>query len=90
MPRFRVFSKFNALFVRKRIRDAIQEYQAQLIERVKQDINSLHEKFKQKYANSEVSTMSEIRDLPPVSGMIIWIRQLERQLNLYLQRLEDV
>lgn len=35
---FRVFGKFNALFVRPKIRGAIQEYQAQLIENVKEDI----------------------------------------------------
>jgi dynein heavy chain 1 len=35
---FRVFSKFNALFFRPRVRGAIQLYQAQLIERVKDDI----------------------------------------------------
>lgn len=35
---FRVFGKFNALFVRAKIRGAIQEYQAQLIENVKEDI----------------------------------------------------
>lgn len=35
---FRIFSKFNALFVRPRIKGAIQEYQAQLIQRVKQGL----------------------------------------------------
>ena len=32
---FRIFSRFNALFVRQRIRGAIKEYQTQLIQRVK-------------------------------------------------------
>jgi len=87
---FRVFSKFNALFVRPRIKGAIQEYQAQLIQRVKQDITALHEKFKMRYTTSEAYKMSNLHDLPPVSGAIIWARQLERQLNTYLQRVEDV
>eukprot|EP01114_Cavostelium_apophysatum_P023031 TRINITY_DN854_c0_g1_i2.p1 TRINITY_DN854_c0_g1~~TRINITY_DN854_c0_g1_i2.p1 ORF type:complete len:4577 (-),score=1545.65 TRINITY_DN854_c0_g1_i2:38-13768(-) len=87
---FRVFSKFNALFVRPRIKGAIQEYQAQLIQVVKQDIAALHEKFKLKYNSSEAFYMSQLRDLPPVAGAIIWARQLERQLNEYLQRVEDV
>ena len=43
---FRRFSRFNALFVRPHIRGAIREYQTQLIQRVKDDIESLHEKFK--------------------------------------------
>lgn len=45
---FRIFSRFNALFVRPHIRGAIREYQTQLIQRVKDDIEALHEKFKVK------------------------------------------
>lgn len=87
---FRVFSKFNALFVRPRIKGAIQEYQQQLIQQTKKDIAALHEKFKMSYANSQASHMSHLRDLPPVSGSIIWAKQLERQLTTYLRRVEDV
>ena len=43
---FRIFSRFNALFVRAQIRGAIREYQTQLIQRVKKDIEGLHNKFK--------------------------------------------
>lgn len=43
---FRIFSRYNALFVRPHIRGAIREYQAQLIQRVKEDIENLHKKFK--------------------------------------------
>lgn len=45
---FRIFSRFNALFVRPHIRGAIREYQTQLIQRVKDDIEALHDKFKVK------------------------------------------
>ncbi|KAF8883831.1 dynein heavy chain, N-terminal region 1-domain-containing protein [Infundibulicybe gibba] len=72
---FRVFSKFNALFVRPKIRGAIQEYQTQLIDSVKEDIKRLHDKM---------------RDLPPIAGAIIWARQIERQLLTYMKRVEDV
>ena len=34
--------------------------------------------------------MSRTRDLPPVSGTIIWTRQIERQLNAYMRRVEYV
>eukprot|EP01132_Coremiostelium_polycephalum_P002127 gene2127-2619_t len=87
---FRVFSKFKALLTRPRIKGAIQEYQTQLIERVKDDIKVLHEKFKMQYNNSEACYMSQLRDLPPVSGAIIWARQIERQLDTYMRRVEDV
>lgn len=34
--------------------------------------------------------MSKVRDLPPISGSIIWARQIESQLKAYLRRVEDV
>ncbi|THU76677.1 hypothetical protein K435DRAFT_878859 [Dendrothele bispora CBS 962.96] len=77
---FRVFSKFNALFVRPKIRGAIQEYQTQLIDSVKEDIKHLHDKFKTQYRFSEAYHMSQMRDLPPIAGAIIWARQIEHQL----------
>ncbi|KAF8610057.1 hypothetical protein BDV93DRAFT_517252 [Ceratobasidium sp. AG-I] len=87
---FRVFSKFNALFVRPKIRGAIQEYQTQLIESVKEDIKRLHDKFKTQYRYSEAYHMSQMRDLPPIAGAIIWARQIERQLTTYMTRVQDV
>ncbi|KAF9586482.1 hypothetical protein BGW38_004001 [Lunasporangiospora selenospora] len=87
---FRVFSKFNALFVRPKIRGAIQEYQTQLINKVKDDIKKLHDKFKMQYRYSDAYYMSQLRDLPPISGHIIWAKQIERQLSAYMKRVEDV
>ncbi|EDR09748.1 dynein heavy chain protein 2 [Laccaria bicolor S238N-H82] len=87
---FRVFSKFNALFVRPKIRGAIQEYQTQLIDSVKEDIKHLHDKFKTQYRFSEAYHMAQMRDLPPIAGAIIWARQIERQLLTYMKRVEDV
>lgn len=34
--------------------------------------------------------MSAIWDLAPVSGSIIWVKQIDRQLSMYLRRVEDV
>ncbi|XP_071963522.1 cytoplasmic dynein 1 heavy chain 1-like [Antedon mediterranea] len=87
---FRIFSRFNALFVRPHIRGAIREYQTQLIQRVKDDIEALHDKFKIQYPLSKASKMSKVRDLPPTSGSIIWARQIDRQLTAYMRRVEDV
>ena len=87
---FRIFSRFNALFVRPHIRGAIREYQTQLIQRVKDDIETLHEKFKIQYMQSKANKMSHVRDLPPVSGSIIWAKQIDRQLTAYMRRVEDV
>ncbi|XP_037874257.1 dynein heavy chain, cytoplasmic isoform X1 [Bombyx mori] len=87
---FRIFSRFNALFVRPHIRGAIREYQTQLIQRVKDDIEALHEKFKVQYPQSKCSSISTVRDLPPVAGSIIWAKQIDHQLTAYLKRVEDV
>ncbi|MCJ1472503.1 hypothetical protein MMC13_001151 [Lambiella insularis] len=87
---FRVFSRFNALFVRPKIRGAISEYQKELIDKVKLDITALHARFKQQYGHSEAHMMAQLRDLPAVSGAIIWARQIERQLDGYLKKVEDV
>lgn len=87
---FRIFSRFNALFVRPHISGAIREYQTQLIQRVKDDIESLHEKFKVQYPQNKACKMSKVYDLPLVSGSIIWARQIERKLTVYMKRVEDV
>ena len=87
---FRVFSKFNALFVRPKIRGAIREYQSQLMDHVKHDISDLHERFKQQYGHSEAHAMAQLRDLPPIAGAIIWARQIERQLDGYMKKVENV
>ena len=50
---FRVFSNFNALFYRPKVRGAIQQYQTLLIDRVKNDIKELQNKFKRGFANSQ-------------------------------------
>lgn len=54
---FRVFSKFNALFVRPKIRGAIQEYQTQLIDSVKEDIKRLHDKVRHFVATQDMLLM---------------------------------
>jgi len=34
--------------------------------------------------------MSQMRDIPPIAGAITWARQIERQLQTYMKRVEDV
>eukprot|EP00756_Hemistasia_phaeocysticola_P037796 Hpha_TRINITY_DN16720_c2_g6::TRINITY_DN16720_c2_g6_i1::g.79659::m.79659/K10413/DYNC1H; dynein heavy chain 1, cytosolic len=88
---FRVFSKFNPLTsTRPKIRSAIQSYQGHLITKVKEDMESLQEKFTAKYDHSEARHMARVRDVPKVSGNIIWARSIERQLQTLMKRVEDV
>lgn len=34
--------------------------------------------------------MSQLRDLPPIAGAIIWATQIERQLAAEMKRVEDI
>ncbi|KIW34320.1 uncharacterized protein PV07_01105 [Cladophialophora immunda] len=87
---FRVFEKFNALLVRPKVRGAIAAYQTQLLDNVKNAIASLHERFKQQYGGSEAQMMAQLRDIPPVAGAILWVRQIEAQLNNYMSKVQAV
>ena len=87
---FRVFEKFNALLVRPKVRGAIGAYQAQLLENVKTAIAALHERFKQQYGGSEAQMMAQLRDIPPVAGAILWVRQIETQLENYMSKVQAV
>ena len=46
--------------------------------------------LKVQYGDSRGAALATGRDIPPVSGNIIWARQIERQLDTYLRRVEDV
>ena len=60
------------------------------MENVKNDIEKLHNKFKQPYATSESCRSAKLRDIPPITGAIMWARQIERQLDGLVKRVEDV
>lgn len=87
---FRCFSTVNALFIRPKVRAAIHEYQIQLIDLVKDDIKRLHQKFVSKNSNAEALLMGIVRDVPPITSHIMWSRQIGRQLDLYIKRVEAV
>ncbi|KAL8455832.1 hypothetical protein Emag_000406 [Eimeria magna] len=87
---FRVFSQFNALFFRPRIRGAIQEYQTKLIQVVKEDLKRLQGTFLEGHQKIESATMAAVRDMPRVAGTIVWGRQVERRLDALVQRIQDV
>lgn len=87
---FRIFAKFNPLFCRPKIQSAIHEYQEQLIEKVKDDIKKLREKFTERSSSPDARYMTDLWDLPTVSGFVIWARQIRRQLDLYMKRVDAV
>jgi len=87
---FRVFSRFNALFVRPKVRSAIDAAQKKLTERVQADIEVLMERFTHQYGQSEAHAMAQLHDVPPISGAIIRAKQVERKLDGYMSSIEDI
>ncbi len=87
---FNVFAQFNQMFIRPRIRVSIGQFQQELINHVRNDIEALQEKFMQRYETSEAKRFADLRDIPPMSGKMVWARQIKRQLNILIQRLENV
>lgn len=87
---FRLFSIFNPLFFRRAIWNAVSPFRVSLIRTVHSDISRLQEKFRLRYDNSTERATSDLRDIPPISGRILWARQIENQLSVLLSRMENV
>jgi len=87
---FRVFSIFNALFSRPRIRGAIQEWQNQLLAGVKKDIERLKDKFLSDASRDQNQSLSRVRDFPSISNKIQWMKQIERKLKEFMDRVQKV
>jgi len=45
---------------------------------------------KKKYEKSQDRILDQMRDVPEVSGSIIWAKQIETQLDTYIARVESV
>ncbi len=63
-------------------------YPLQLLKQVYTDLHKLQERFKSRYQESNTYAISTLRDIPPVSGMILWMRQIEAQVKVNLQRVQ--
>ena len=87
---FRIFALFNPLFFRPSIRNAVNAFRATLMKSVREDVRRLQDKFKLRYDESQEKVTSELRDIPPLSGRIIWARQIENQLTMLMKRIQDV
>ena len=87
---FEIFSTFNPLFFRPIIRNAVNTFRTILMKNVKDDVIKLQNKFKLRYDESNECIIAELRDVPPLSGRIIWAKQIENQLNLLMARIKNV
>ena len=57
---------------------------------VGQAVQKLQSKFTHKYESSPASCIATVRGIPPVSGKILWARQMERQVHALMKRMGDV
>lgn len=87
---FRVFARFNLLLTRTRVRAAVKEFQIQLISTVAQAVEKLQSKFSLKYEASPAAKIARLRGIPPVSGKILWAKQMERQVHTLMERMGNV
>ena len=87
---FRLFSLFNPLFFRRQIWNAVGSFRVALIKNVHEDVERLQIKFRQRYDESFERATADLRDIPPLSGRILWARQIENQLRVLLVRMENV
>lgn len=87
---FRVFARFNPLLTRTRVRAAVKEFQLQLMSTVGQAVQKLQSKFTHKYESSPASCIATVRGIPPMSGKILWAKQMERQVQTLMKRMSDV
>jgi len=85
-----VFARFNPLLARTRVRAAVKEFQIQLMNTVGQAVQKLQAKFTHKYESSSASSIATIRGIPPMSGKILWAKQMERQVHTLMKRMSDV
>jgi len=88
--RLRVLAQFNRLFVRPRVRAAVQEHQQVLLQSVRADLDALHAKFRRGYRHSDAHVAAQLRAQPEIVGAVVWAGELERQLRMYMQRVADV
>ena len=85
-----MFARFNPLLARTRVRAAVKEFQIQLMNTVGQAVQKLQAKFTHKYESSSASSIATIRGIPPMSGKILWAKQMERQVQTLMKRMSDV
>eukprot|EP00587_Corethron_hystrix_P001648 CAMPEP_0113299688 /NCGR_PEP_ID=MMETSP0010_2-20120614/1622_1 /TAXON_ID=216773 ORGANISM="Corethron hystrix, Strain 308" /NCGR_SAMPLE_ID=MMETSP0010_2 /ASSEMBLY_ACC=CAM_ASM_000155 /LENGTH=4034 /DNA_ID=CAMNT_0000152971 /DNA_START=8 /DNA_END=12112 /DNA_ORIENTATION=+ /assembly_acc=CAM_ASM_000155 len=87
---FRIFARYSPLLFRERIRIAMKGFQADLVRNVSEAMKKLQDKFAAQYENGGAKTLSDLRDVPPTAGKILWAKQMERRVRLLIRRVGDV
>ena len=57
---------------------------------VQEDLKQLQNKFKENYEKTQAYHMANMRDIPPIAGVIAWAKQIERKVISDMRRIEEV
>ncbi len=87
---FKIFQKYNSLFYKPKIKGFIIEYQSQLLNQVKQDIQKLQNKFSAGFQKTFVAKICLQRDFHPVSSYAIWVNLIRNKLSQYMVRVQNI
>ncbi|EEA07374.1 dynein heavy chain family protein [Cryptosporidium muris RN66] len=87
---FHILGRYNVLFFRPRIRNAVEEYQNILLEKVEADFKLLQTRYQNPYQSNAASQFSYLRDIPNVGGTLIWSHLLQDRIQNIYQKLESI
>ena len=76
-----IFSDFNQMIARPKIRSTIIQYQSQLLNQVHKDIDKL--KSKLFHQDKMDKTLNKARDLPDIVNKVVWMNNLNNKLKFY-------
>ncbi len=62
----------------------------QLLDKVRSDLVSMQDRFKARYQESNAFAASNVRDIPPVSGMVLWMRQIHSKVTAHVERVKNI
>ena len=79
---FAVFNRFSKLITHQRIRNAVQEYQGQLIEIVKRRIRDLQQKVRAAEESfAQAQSLSAVRGIPGIFSRVYWNTRVIAQIE---------
>ena len=83
-----IFSKYHHLLNRSTIRGHLLEFQSMSLNYIKQQITSVQDQYSNQYTNSALLKVHQSKGIPPISGKIIWIQSIEKQMQVWINKLQ--
>ena len=87
----KLLTRFSAaIFARKRVRDAVRQFQGPLLKSAFEDIVTLRERLRRGYLQSRAQEVSTMRGISTLTGQIVWVVQIRKQLQVYLDQVRTI